>query len=376
MVLVDCVMRSDADTKSGGDTIQMHAYAEYLREWGVDVREVPFHPAMRLRPDAIVHVFNIDRPFEFLAACRIARGHRLVVSPIHHNLNRVRRMRSAEHGRGLTSLVVRLLPEAGREWLGMTVRALRRSHRPADVLLTARTAARTAPALVDVWRRAGRDLDSAAAVALLAAGEGADLRSLTGWHGRNAILVPNGRPADADLAQRTPWRDRDETILVVGRIEPRKRPLEIARAAHAEQVRVTFIGQQVAGADAYIRDFDALAQSSDYVEYLGPRSRAAVLAAMGSARVLLNGSWVEVQSLVDLEAAFMGSAVVATAAGHSKEWLGDAVTVVDGPLEELVRASAAIARDPDRTVMIPEYEWTWERASERLLDVYVPTIPG
>ena len=61
-VLVDCVVRSDAARKSGGDTVQVREYAKYLGDWGFDFREVPFHPTMRLREGAVVHVFNVDRP--------------------------------------------------------------------------------------------------------------------------------------------------------------------------------------------------------------------------------------------------------------------------------------------------------------------------
>jgi glycosyltransferase involved in cell wall biosynthesis len=370
-ILVDCVVRSDATTKSGGDMIQLREYAPYLRAWGVDLREVPFHPAMRLRPGAIVHVLNIDRPFEFLAACLLARGHRRVVSPIHHNVQRVRAMRATERGRGIKGFVSRVIPEPEREWLGMCVRAARRSRGARDLVRTVGVAALTLPALANIWRRVGRELDAADGVALLAEGEGTDLRALTGWRGANAFLAPNGRPEDVDSALGLPWRSREQTILVVGRIEPRKRPLEIGTAAHAAGVRVTFIGQQAEGADAYVRRFRALVESSPYVVYHGPRDRPGVLAAMGEARVLLNGSWVEVQSLVDLEAAFMGCAVVATDAGHSHEWLGEAVTVVPGTLAELVATSASIARDDDRIVAAPAYDWTWERASRALMNVYV-----
>ncbi len=53
-----------------------------------------------------------------------------------------------------------------------------------------------------------------------------------------------------------------------------------------------------------------------------------VLAVYGKSRVLLNASWVEVQSLVDIEAASAGCFVVNTGSGSSMEWLGDAVTEV------------------------------------------------
>jgi glycosyltransferase involved in cell wall biosynthesis len=371
-LLVDCVVRSDAPTKVGGDTVQLREYERHLAD-RVDFREVPFHPSMRFRPGAVVHIFNVDRPFEFLTACRLARHHPRVVSPIHHNLARVRAMRKGERGRGLTSLVGRVLPESGREWLGMTVRAVRRSRRTGDLVRTAWAAVSSVPALAGVWRRLGRRLDEAVAVALLAEGEGADLRSLTGWRGGNAILVPNGRPEDLDLALRRPWSEREpSSILVVGRIEPRKRQLELARAADATGTRLTFLGQRIGDGDAYTRAFDELAARSPFVDYAGAFDRREVLRRMGAARVLLNASWVEVQSLVDLEAASMGCAVVATPAGHSKEWLGDSVTVVDDPdVGALVLVARGIAEAADGPRAVADYTWTWADASERLHAAYV-----
>src|SRR3954447_1894776 len=272
-LLVDCVVRSDAELKSGGDTVQIREYARYLAPRGVDVREVPFHPTMTFRPGAVVHIFNVDRPLEYLVASRIARSHPRLVSPIHHNIGRVRRMRAAERGRGLTSLVGRVLPEVGREWLGLVVRAQRRSTTIGQRLASAWTGVATVPALPNVWRRVGAELDRAEAVALLAQGEGTDLAALTGWQRSNAVVVPNGRPEDTDLRQRREWPDRSEEILVVGRIEPRKRQLELARAADRLRIRVTFIGQRSNAGDAYTRAFDRLAASSPFVQYIGSLER-------------------------------------------------------------------------------------------------------
>lgn len=371
VLLVDCVVRSDAGVKSGGDTVQIREYARYLAPRGVDVREVPFHPTMTFRPGAVVHTFNVDRPIEYLVASRIARSHRRLVSPIHHNIGRVRRMRSAERGRGLTSLVGRVLPEGGREWLGLVVRALRRSTTVRECVVSVWTGVTTLPALPNVWRRVGVELDRSEAVALLAEGEGRDLAALTGWQRRNAVLVPNGRPEDTDLRQRREWSERSEEILVVGRIEPRKRQLELARAADRLQVRVSFIGQRSNAGDAYTRAFDELAASSPFVQYIGSLERTEVMARMGAARVLVNGSWVEVQSLVDLEAASMGCAVVASDAGHSREWLQDAVVTVQGDdVAALLLEAQRIATEPHRAVTATGYTWTWEQASDRLYELY------
>jgi glycosyltransferase involved in cell wall biosynthesis len=371
-VLVDCVVRSDAMRKSGGDTVQVREYVRHLSGWGFDVREVPFSPRMRLREGAIVHVFNIDRPYEFLLACRRARGHRVVVSPIHHEIGRVRAMRAADSGRGLVSLSARLLPEAVREWLATGYRAVRGASGALGVVTAGLAVVGLAPTVPSVWRATGRRLDEVAAVALLAEGEGRDLRDLTGWRARNDVVIPNGRPEDLDLDRRQPWADRAPgSIVVVGRVEPRKRQLELARAATRLRIPVRFVGPFADEGSAYAAAFrDIVAEG--VATHDGPMDRAEVLALLGTSRVLVNASWVEVQSLVDLEAATMGCAVVTSETGHSREWLGDAVTAMDGDdLDAILRRASTLAAP---SASAPEdgcYERTWQQAAEQLEQVYL-----
>lgn len=370
-ILVDYVVRADAEAKSGGDMVQIAEYGGYLRDAGFDLRQVPFHPAMTLRDDAVVHVFNIDRPFDFLLACRAAGSRRLVVSPIHHELARVRGMRAAERGRGMRSAAGRVLPERLREWLGTALRSARLSRGAADLVATGRAVAWSAPRAVRMWREAGSALDRADAVALLAEGEGEHLRRLTGWHGRNAVLVPNGRPEELDGAARQPWAERPVgSILVVGRVEPRKRQLELARSADRLGIPVRFVGPISDPGSAWATEFEALAASSASVEHLGALGRTEVLRLFAATRVLVNASWVEVQSLVDLEAATMGCAVVTTPTGHSREWLGDAVTVLDtDDPDALLRTAEAVAAQEAAPAPLG-YDWTWQRAAERLAELY------
>jgi glycosyltransferase involved in cell wall biosynthesis len=371
-VLVDCVVRSDALQKSGGDTVQVREYTKHLAGWGFDVREVPFRPAMRLREGAVVHVFNVDRPFEFLLACRAARGHRIVVSPIHHEIGRVRAMRAADTGRGLVSLSARVLPEAAREWLATGYRAIRTSASLVGRLKAGLTVVRLAPLVPSVWRAAGRQLDEAALVALLADGEGRDLRRLTGWSAGNDVVIPNGRPEDLDLGLRTPWADRAVgSIVVVGRIEPRKRQLDVARVATRLGIPVRFVGPFADEGSAYATAFKAVV-AEGVVRHDGPKDRAEVLALLGASRVLVNASWVEVQSLVDLEGATMGCVVVTSRTGHSGEWLGEAVTAEDGDdLDALLRRAAALAAEDAPPPPEARYDRTWLQAAEQLEQAYL-----
>lgn len=361
---VDFIVRSDHDEKFGGDRLQVEQYCSHLHGRGVETRVVPYRPRMQLSSGAIAHIVNVDRPYDFLSAVRQVRGP-YVVSPIHHDLGCVRAMRKAEPIEGVRS-VIGWLPESARELAAFGARSWRGA---AERAAAVREGVRGAGALPRVWSQVGRALNRAGAVALLARGEGDSLRHDTGWDGANGVLIPNGKPERAAVVE-IPWANRSNDVVVVGRIEPRKRQVEIGRVASVVGVPMTFIGPLSGSSPSYSEKFMRLVEESASLRWLGALPHDEVIAAMGARKVLLNMSWVEVQSLVDLEAASAGCFVVAAASGNSAEWLGAHVTV-RGP-EDLLGAldAAAELANRDQGPADLRYEQTWQRATGQLLDVY------
>lgn len=368
MIAVDYVVRGDAGVKGGGDLRQVEEYVERLDD--VDARMVSFSSDMRLRDRAIVHYINVDRPYEFLHTVRRAGARPLVVSPVHHSAVRVQMMRRAEAGRGVRSLADRILPELARELLASQVRNQRANAPTNDLMAQASFGLASVVSAPRLWRKVGKALDAAAAVMLLAPGEAADLASDFGWAGRNGVLAPNGMPERAGRASK-PWSGRSSAPLVVGRIEPRKRSLELALAADEARVPVVFIGP-LNGADTrYARSFVALASRSAYVEYRGALDHADVLSALSSARVLLNASWVEVQSLVDLEAVAQGCSVVSFPNGNSRDWLPRSVAYTSTfELRELLELAVRKASSDGSPVT--DECLSWSATVDRLREVYEP----
>jgi glycosyltransferase involved in cell wall biosynthesis len=361
---VQFIVRSDHVAKFGGDRLQVERYADELAVLGVRVTVVPYAPSLPLDADAVTHIVNIDRPYDFLSAVRQSPGP-FVVSPIHHELGRVRAMRHAEPLGGVRT-VAGWLPESARELLAYGVRSYRGGSRTG----LAREALCAASAMPRVWARVGRALDRASAVAVLAQGEAEVLMRDTGWAGRNIVLVPNGRPALPVNKSPHSWSERDRRILVVGRIEPRKRQLEIAQVAAKVGASVVFLGPLSPSSPGYASDFLSVVNSAPSLEWAGEEPHEQVLSRMAGHRVLLNLSWVEVQSLVDLEAASSGCFVVASGTGHSAEWMPDHVRVFEPSevalaLAEATRLSGLVTGPPRL-----DYGQTWERASRQLLDVY------
>ena len=360
---VDVIMRSNFRATRGGDVAQIENSLAPLGE-RVDVRYVAATAGMVLRPDAIHHIVNVDRPLDFLAALDQC-GDRVVVSAVHHALPRIVAMQRAAGDDRKAGF----LPTPVRERVAFAVRAS--GGGPADRTPSALARmARIALAPSNMWRRLGRALDGVAHVALLAESERADLIADTGWHGGNGVVIPNGRPPAAETA--APWHERPRGIIVVGRIEPRKRQLAIAHAAIETGTTVTFVGP--AAEDGYGHQFRDLVARHPILEWLGPRSATETVALIATARVLLNPSWVEVQSLVDIEAATAGCRVVTSPTGSSHEWLGATVDRVesDDPatLLERARRHATGGIAPPATA----YPYDWAAAGARLFDLYAGLI--
>ncbi|WP_337125594.1 hypothetical protein, partial [Staphylococcus aureus] len=71
---------------------------------------------------------NVDRPFDALATIHRAGDRPVFVSAIHHSLPAIRRMRKAERGLGVRSIIGRFLGESPREYVAFIVRSLRHSR--------------------------------------------------------------------------------------------------------------------------------------------------------------------------------------------------------------------------------------------------------
>lgn len=364
-VKVDMVLRSDAGHKGGGDLVQAEKYAEELRALGVDVRLVPFSVGFAPRGGAIVHAFNTDRPCELRHLMRIVAPERMVVSPVHHSSRLSRRMRAAERGGSVRDEVGARLPERVRVFALYAARVVR--DLDASVWDRARAVAFAGADLLKPRGSLGRQLQGVRAVLLLSQRERDEMAVDLGYRGANHVTVPNG--LESLGAPLLPWAQRERRVVVVGRIEPRKRQVEVLEAANRLGVPLTFVGAPNDGRPQYMARFrDALAAGPS--EWVGALPREDVLGLMGRSRVLLNLSWVEVQSLVDLEGAAAGCYVVTSAAGSTKEWLGDLVD--EFPVAEL-DAAVERAHELSQVSHSPapfDYVHTWASAANRLRAVY------
>lgn len=370
---IDYICRSDCVAKPGGDSVQVEQYSVVLERLGFSCRAVPLSLDMHLKENSVIHIVNVDRPFDFIHAFRAAGERHIIVSPVHHRLSAIKAMRDAVPKSGAMAVLGWVANSSVRELFSYVVRVVLGPNgsireRSSACVLALRDC-------VGVWSKVGRLLDAAAAVALLAEGEGRDLAVDTGWKGENGFLCANGIPVhvpDTTRSCKADWQARSTPIVVVGRIEARKRQLEVARLAAQKGVSVTFVGAANPNGRAYVGEFEQIVARHDCLQWLQGMPSLQVLEVMRKSRVLLNASWVEVQSLVDIEAALEGCYVVANANGNSQEWLGASVSLYDADDLETGLLKAVALSERSYGPGVCQYTWTWDDAVSRLVDAYSP----
>ena len=95
----------------------------------------------------------------------------------------------------------------------------------------------------------------------------------------------------------------------------------MARLANELKIQITFVGAIGRKESRYVNQFLREVAKSDIVNYLGAKSHSESVEIMGRSRVLLNASYSEVLSLVEIEAAVQGKFIVSSEVGYSNEYI-------------------------------------------------------
>lgn len=143
----------------------------------------------------------------------------------------------------------------------------------------------------------------------------------------------------------------DFDLVSVGRIEPRKNSLTLARAAVQSGLSIAFIGALNGNHPSYSDKFLQVVESNVNVEYLGHQDHGAMTEILRRCDVYINPAWFEVVSQADVEAACLGLRIVSTCHSYLEDALGSEVKRFDpvellgaGAGERLCELSAAATR--------------------------------
>ena len=297
-------------SKPGGDTVQWHMYDKVATDAGFQT--VTWFESGPTPVADLYHGFNIDRPLELYPRLRKVRamGKPYVLSTIHHPHAWVERFRRAHPPGGLCGKLLYRSP------LGYSTPAVESLKEWVRLIRTWRT--KEAVDLHPTWsKRVMWLLRNAATLTLLAPVEAdylatdfgfkdprTDVMTLPNWvMGTGA---PQGSPPIefADLA--TP------PVIVVGRVEARKNVLGLCRLAEAAERTLVVVGRPNPNEAGYAAELSSTLATSRFVRWIPGVARERMGSIYGHASHLLNGSFVEVSPLVDVEALSHGCPVVTT----------------------------------------------------------------
>ncbi len=163
-----------------------------------------------------------------------------------------------------------------------------------------------------------------------------------------------------------------ESVAIVGRIEPRKNSLALARALAKSGHRVRFAGSLNGKHGQYCRDFLAIVDQEPNIEYLGILNASGVSRLLSRSETYLNPSWCEVVSQADMEAVASGCRVATTIYGYADDFTARRIGIIE-PRRFILEPENAIRDVLERattTDVVDLQALTWRNAAAALVAVY------
>ncbi len=362
----------------GGDKVQIMNTAAELKKLGVDV-DLSFELDADYSRYDIIHVFQLDwTPETYLYAKKAKKlGKPLVLSPIHHSIEEVKKF-DDNYVFGIRRIAKILLSDQHqRDTLKNINRALTDPLKRFPTLLSM---------FMGLKNMHTKTLNLADYVLVQTNFEAKDLEETYGvklkWS-----KVPNG------VGEQFIQGDYDETffnevqrehalsedyIICVGRIEPRKNQLSIIEAvAKLRELGKTnadllFVGTQSSKNHLeYVLRFRAALRKYPWVKFVGYVPYIKMPVMFKHAKVCVSASWFESTGLTSIEALFCGTNAVA-AGIPAHECLGDLVTYCEPQDVASISNAVEIELSKNRPNAPGEFlaDYTWTNAAKKTLAVY------
>jgi glycosyltransferase involved in cell wall biosynthesis len=338
------IARATLYKNRGGDTIQLHKTAEWLRKLGVTVDVRLANEDIHYAGYDLIHFFNLMRPADILRHARASRKP-YVVSPLFVDYSESdRRTRS-----GLAKWLLRLFSADRIEYVKVIARRLLNGERVASPWY---------------WlygqqgsiRRIVRD------AAMLLPNSFSEYHRLQRRFGVNCRyrVIPNA--IDPDLFGLTgPDTGRERgLVLCAARVEGIKNQLNLIRAVNGSGLRLILIGAPAVNQRNYYEKCREAAGPA--VSFMDAVPHEELAAYYRRAQVHALPSWFETTGLSSLEAAAMGCSIVISDKGDAKEYFGDKAVYCDPGSPASIRKAleTAIREGPSpalREKILAQYSW-------------------
>jgi glycosyltransferase involved in cell wall biosynthesis len=192
-------------------------------------------------------------------------------------------------------------------------------------------------------------------------------------------VVPNAVDTHQAIAPTEQVRQRiafQEYVLYVGRIEHRKNVIGLIDSCIAADKPLVIIGRGSIESAEYEAVCRKLAEGRK-IQFLGSLSKTdpLLISAMASARVFALPSWFETPGLAALEAAALGTQVVITSRGATREYFGDFACYCDPLHPNSIKQAIVQAWDNpisgrEQLAERIRREWTWQEVARIMEGIY------
>lgn len=354
-------IRPDVEGYPGGDFIQLLKTQSALERLGVRAA-LSFSPLEDLRSCDLVHLFNVTRIADTYLFYRNAKrqGKKVAISPIYHSLRDMASFYSFHYRLPFFHITGYL--------------ALKEAY------YAMRARSGFSLKCITAYTSAVREVLTGCDIVL--PNSSSEMQSIIHELGilSRFKIVPNG--ADICFPEGASRRKRENLILCIGRIEPRKNQIAVIDAfvlikeSLPDDTKLVFFGALNTNHLGYVRKFEKRVQRhSEEISYRGAVLHEEILAVMERARLLVLASFFETTGLVGLEALSGGAGVLMTDRGYTKEYFsGQAMfcnpysvqSIAEGMIGAF-RKSCIVDRE---TVANLSRTYSWENAARLTLDAY------
>ena len=363
--------RVDLNSVGGGDRIQIEHTAKELRKLGVEV-DISTDGAADYSEYDLIHIFQLDWITDsyFFAKKAKKLGKPVVLSPIHHNVDEVKRFDNefVFDFRRISRFLFR--DQFCRDTFKNVYRALFSFRKIGPTLFSV---------IHGLKKMHIQTLEMSDIVLVQTVLEAEDLMKTYGttvkWK-----KVPNG--AGAVFLKTHGFSnqlDFEDYILCVGRIEPRKNQLNIIEAVklfrqkHNSDVKLVFIGRGSSKKHfEYLHRFGKKLKENPWATHIVEWVDYKYMPSYYHfSRVCVSASWFETTGLTSLEALVCGTNAVASG-DRAREYLGEDATYCDpADIQSIANAIEKEYFAPRPHLGADKLkEYTWGNAARKTLEVY------
>jgi len=362
--------RIDLFQNRGGDTVQIENTAEELRNLGIEV-DICSDLSIDMRGYDLIHIFQLDWIpeiyFYFLKAEKYNK--KIVFSPIHHNINEVKRFDDEYvfDYRRISKILFK--NQFSRDTFKNVYRSIRDIKRIGPTIYSVIYGFKNMQKRMLEWsdhilvqtNREAEDLKNTFEV---------DFRWTKISNGVGKIYYEN-----KDYEPKLKLKDY---VICVGRIEPRKNQLKIIEAVteireqSKEDINLVFLGSYKGAKHLeYTYLFNEALKKNKWITHIDRVPYKDMPSYYKYAKVCCSASWFETTGLTVLEALFCGTNAVASG-DRARECLGDYASYCDPGDKKSIRIAIEKELKAPRPLLSDDMrrEYTWENAARKTLEIY------